>query len=294
MANEFTTTWKGRLKWLYELLTGVVTGASLNSPTITGTTTFVNGITMAGVTAPNGMGFSWNVNSYWAYRITNPNTGTGAAAEFQAYNSSKHLALGILGTGYTTALPYRQGGAYVYSDATGGLSIITGGNNSIYMVINEAAAPIVEVTANTVVIGTGSSNAAAVLWARRDQNTGTAIEVDNASAGAAASADYFIYNGTASAQFTLYGSGFTTSGLARQNGARVSNGGAGGVTIDTTANQPVYIGVNSAEVARFDANATAGNTRFMIYDVDNGQIERVTVGAADSGGAGFKLLRIPN
>jgi hypothetical protein len=49
-----------------------------------------------------------------------------------------------------------------------------------------------------------------------------------------------------------------------------------------------------AEVARFDANATAGNTRFMIYDVDNGTVERVSVGAADSGGTGFKVLRIPN
>jgi hypothetical protein len=44
----------------------------------------------------------------------------------------------------------------------------------------------------------------------------------------------------------------------------------------------------------FDDNSTAGNTRFLIYDVDNGTLERVSVGAADSGGAGFKLLRIPN
>ena len=46
--------------------------------------------------------------------------------------------------------------------------------------------------------------------------------------------------------------------------------------------------------ARFDGSVTAGTTRFLIYDVDNGALERVTVGAADSGGAGFKLLRIPN
>lgn len=48
------------------------------------------------------------------------------------------------------------------------------------------------------------------------------------------------------------------------------------------------------ESARFDDSATAGNTRFMIYDVDNATLERVTVGAADSGGAGYKLLRIAN
>lgn len=51
---------------------------------------------------------------------------------------------------------------------------------------------------------------------------------------------------------------------------------------------------NGSEMARIDASTTAGHTRFMIYDVDNATLERVTVGVADSGGAGFKLLRIPN
>lgn len=47
-------------------------------------------------------------------------------------------------------------------------------------------------------------------------------------------------------------------------------------------------------VADIDDNAAAGNTRLRIWDVDNGQLERVSVGAADSGGVGFKVLRIPN
>lgn len=54
------------------------------------------------------------------------------------------------------------------------------------------------------------------------------------------------------------------------------------------------VSANAVEVARFDANTTAGQTRFMIYDVDNGTLERVSVGVADSGGAGFKVLRISN
>ena len=52
--------------------------------------------------------------------------------------------------------------------------------------------------------------------------------------------------------------------------------------------------INSAEKARLDGTAVAGNTALMLYDVDNNTVERVTVGAADSGGAGFKVLRIPN
>lgn len=52
--------------------------------------------------------------------------------------------------------------------------------------------------------------------------------------------------------------------------------------------------VGDAIVANMDVSAVARDTRLSIYDVDNGVIERVSVGIADSGGAGFKLLRIPN
>ena len=42
------------------------------------------------------------------------------------------------------------------------------------------------------------------------------------------------------------------------------------------------------------ADLTAAETSLWVYDDDNGQIEQVTVGAADSGGSGFKYLRIAN
>lgn len=48
-------------------------------------------------------------------------------------------------------------------------------------------------------------------------------------------------------------------------------------------------------VARIDSsNGTPGETGLMLWDVDNNTLERVTVGAANSGGAGYKVLRIPN
>ena len=52
--------------------------------------------------------------------------------------------------------------------------------------------------------------------------------------------------------------------------------------------------IGGNEKARVDATATARDTALMVYDVDNNAVERVTVGAADSGGSGFKVLRIPN
>ena len=48
------------------------------------------------------------------------------------------------------------------------------------------------------------------------------------------------------------------------------------------------------EKLRVDNTTTAGQTALLLWDVDNGTMERVTVGAADSGGTGFKVLRIPN
>lgn len=49
-----------------------------------------------------------------------------------------------------------------------------------------------------------------------------------------------------------------------------------------------------ATIAKFSRTATATHTGLMLYDVDNNTVERVTVGGADSGGVGFKVLRIPN
>lgn len=49
-----------------------------------------------------------------------------------------------------------------------------------------------------------------------------------------------------------------------------------------------------ATSAQFDNNATATNTRMLLWDVDKGALSRVSVGANDSGGSGFKLLRVPN
>ena len=44
----------------------------------------------------------------------------------------------------------------------------------------------------------------------------------------------------------------------------------------------------------FDGSTTAGQTRFLLYDVDNAKMERVFAGISNSGGSGFKLLRIDN
>ena len=56
----------------------------------------------------------------------------------------------------------------------------------------------------------------------------------------------------------------------------------------------VSIDPSDDDGARFDNNSTSGNTRMLLYDVDTGSLVRVSVGADDSGGSGYKVLRIPN
>jgi len=54
----------------------------------------------------------------------------------------------------------------------------------------------------------------------------------------------------------------------------------------------LWAGANQA--VSLDKPVTASYTAMQVYDVDNAGLQRVTVGAADSGGAGYKVLRIPN
>ena len=86
---------------------------------------------------------------------------------------------------------------------------------------------------------------------------------------------YFAVSGTDIGFGDLAGTGDTVIGFNNAKAMKVRDNG----------------GVINFQV---DTSAVAGNTRMLVYDVDNATLERVTVGAADSGGAGFKVLRIPN
>jgi len=73
----------------------------------------------------------------------------------------------------------------------------------------------------------------------------------------------------------------------------VNSNGAMDLNYKTGQNLTVATGLGVLS-ARFDDAAGVGETRMLLWDVDNNTLERVSVGAADSGGAGFKVLRIPN
>ncbi|WP_169420817.1 glycosyl hydrolase family 28-related protein [Ramlibacter agri] len=52
--------------------------------------------------------------------------------------------------------------------------------------------------------------------------------------------------------------------------------------------------IGGGERLRIDDDKNSGSTSMMLWDVSKGTLSRVTVGVPDSGGRGFKVLRVPN
>jgi hypothetical protein len=102
--------------------------------------------------------------------------------------------------------------------------------------------------------------------------TGNAIiNLLNSNAGTAATAGLWIGNGTNSSYFIMQGASYTTSGIVRQNGLRIQSDGAGGLTLNTGAAQPIYFGINNTEYMRLN---TSG---------------RLTIGTAYDAGASYSI-----
>jgi hypothetical protein len=87
----------------------------------------------------------------------------------------------------------------------------------------------------------------------------TRVLTTNTNAGTATQVQYQLGNGTHTASLGLTGSSFTASGVFLQGGTYLSSGNsAGGLLLNTGAAQPIYFGVNNAEVARFGTNGALG------------------------------------
>jgi hypothetical protein len=131
-------------------------------------------------------------------------------------------------------------------------------------------------TTKSLGIGMTPSN---VLDITQNQNGNSVVAILNSDGGASATTRYRLRNGTTTSEFQLFGSGFTPTGVYRANGLLVENSGAGGVTINAAAAQPIYFGINSAEVARIDTSGNlkvgttnAADRNFMFKSVAQGGI----------------------
>lgn len=81
---------------------------------------------------------------------------------------------------------------------------------------------------------------------------------------------------------------------------QINHGGNGdfayinSIKAGTDTATPIKFQTGGADSIETDDNATANNTRLLVYDVTAGSLVRVSRGAADSGGSGKRALVIPN
>jgi hypothetical protein len=73
------------------------------------------------------------------------------------------------------------------------------------------------------------------------------------------------------------------------NGASADN-----AAIRSVGALPLVLGQNNTAAIKLDNSVTADDTRLLLWDVTAGSLVRVTRGVADSGGVGYRVLRIPN
>lgn len=99
-------------------------------------------------------------------------------------------------------------------------------------------------------------------------------------------------NGTVKINFTADGAGLFGNGSVSNPSISFNNDTDTGLYQDG-ANVLAFVsgGVQTMEL---DSASVAGASRMFLLDVDSGTFKRVSFGASDSGGTGFKLLRIAN
>lgn len=85
-----------------------------------------------------------------------------------------------------------------------------------------------------------------------------------------------------------------TSWFATDTSATILSHSAGSFLFSADVSLTPGSSYTPTTIAEFDSDTTAGNTRFLLWDVTAGTLKRVSVGINDSGGAGFKVLRVPN
>lgn len=166
-----------------------------------------------------------------------------------------------------------------------------------------ASIPFAQGLTSTMPVGIGMVPVN-VLDITQTQNNTSIVKILNSSAGVAAQAYFQVANGTSLGYLYLNGASFTPAGIDRADGTVVKASGAGGLTITTSAPQPIYLAPNSAVTMQLNAsgipvvvNANPATTPASVVDINpvtgtNASLMsfagtgsgRMYVGRCDSGG----------
>lgn len=133
-------------------------------------------------------------------------------------------------------------------------------------------------SSSTIITSITSSGALVFTGQSITLGTGTTI------AAAHATANIGFTLTTSSKSYSLNSSGLYNS----------SAGTVGGIYLAGGASGLVQLIQNSVVKLEIDNSGAAGETHLRLLDITAGTLKRVSIGAADSGGVGFKVLRVPN
>ena len=113
---------------------------------------------------------------------------------------------------------------------------------------------------------------------------------------ASGGAGQFTFTSTRFGSFASTGGSILNEASSAANPTLIPQRADSNTGIGHSAADNVSIIGGGLEAGRFEdpADLAATETSFWLYDDDTGAIVQVTVGIDDSGGAGFKLLRIAN
>ena len=143
--------------------------------------------------------------------------------------------------------------------------------------------------------GIGQPNAATPgiqLRIKRDFNSSTTMQVANTIDSTSAAGVYSLFIAGISAAFNLTAPLFTPTGFFKAGTMHVF-AGADLRFGSNVSGKTVSLATFNKDRVQIDDNETAAETAMLISEA-GGAVKRVSVGAVDSGGTGFKLLRVAN
>lgn len=167
---------------------------------------------------------------------------------------------GTPGATRTVTAPDVEKTYWVYNATTDGSSLTfkSGAGTSVTLLNGAIASVYCDGATNTVALYNSQANLGIGMTPVNPLDisysfAGSALgRLYNSSGNAAALAGWQLKNSANSlGGISLTGGSYTTAGVYRQDGTVIDSSGAGGLTLNTTVNQPVYVGVNNTEVAQF-------------------------------------------
>lgn len=167
---------------------------------------------------------------------------------------------------------------------TGALQFTVGNAGSAVDVgISRSAANILEINNGT------AGRWAALKAGAYDTNTASTVDV--------LTLGHRISSGTPSTHGVAMLFNLDSDTTADQNAARIAAGWSTATHASRTSYLAAYTVNNAGSLAarmQLDAGNGADSTGLLLWDVNSGALKRVEVGAADTGGTGYRVLRIAN